>query len=612
VKTCKIIIFNEVQIKFEGLSVMTRRKLVDEVKFFLPYARHTPAFKLGRWDGMIRFCDIGGRTYLNLLERLLPIVINDGYTVEVEDLREKHTLEFEKIDENTYSHVKWPEGHTAEGQPIVLRDYQVDILNMYFENPQSIQQISTGAGKTILCAILADKASAYGRTVIIVPNKDLVTQTEEDFLNLNLDVGVYFGDRKEPGRTHTICTWQSLEAINKKSRDDLKKLVDNVKCVIVDECFAPGTKVLTTQGYIEIEKLRPGDKVINYSEEHNTFKEDVVVKLHKNLTHSQSEDMYKITLSNGSSIRATGNHKFLTQHKWIRVDELQVGTELMSIGGLRVEKLEKIESTDTTYNLHIQEDHNYVVENVVVANCHGIKADVLKKHLSTTFAHCPMRWAMTGTIPREEYEKLSLICTIGPVINNVKAKSLQDKGVLSNLHINVLQYQDFSDIFSSYQTELSWLTTNRDRLKAISEHIIEQAKTGNTLVLVDRIQAGETLQSLIPDSTFISGSLKSADRKAEYKEINEVDNKVIIATYGVAAVGINIPRIFNLYMIEPGKSFVRVIQTIGRGIRKAKDKDFVNVFDVASTCKYSKRHLRERKRFYKEQEYPFTVTKIKY
>ena len=90
------------------------------------------------------------------------------------------------------------------------------------------------------------------------------------------------------------------------------------------------------------------------------------------------------------------------------------------------------------------------------------------------------------------------------------------------------------------------------------------------------------------------------------------DNKVIVATYGVAAVGINIPRIFNLVLLEPGKSFVRVIQSIGRGIRKAEDKDYLHVVDITSNLKYSKRHLTKRKAFYKEQGFPFQVTKVEY
>jgi superfamily II DNA or RNA helicase len=78
----------------------------------------------------------------------------------------------------------------------------------------------------------------------------------------------------------------------------------------------------------------------------------------------------------------------------------------------------------------------------------------------------------------------------------------------------------------------------------------------------------------------------------------------------VAAVGINVPRIFNLALIEPGKSFVRVIQSIGRGLRKAQDKDFVNVFDICSSAKFSKRHLTSRKKYYKEANYDFKVSKI--
>ena len=135
-------------------------------------------------------------------------------------------------------------------------------------------------------------------------------------------------------------------------------------------------------------------------------------------------------------------------------------------------------------------------------------------------------------------------------------------------------------------------------------------QSGNTLILVDRISAGELLQELIPGSTFISGSVKVTARKETYDTIREGTNEVIIATYGVAAVGLNIPRIFNLVLVEPGKSFVRVIQSIGRGVRKAKDKDFVQIWDITSTCKYAKRHLRERKRFYNEAEYPYTIEKI--
>ena len=123
-------------------------------------------------------------------------------------------------------------------------------------------------------------------------------------------------------------------------------------------------------------------------------------------------------------------------------------------------------------------------------------------------------------------------------------------------------------------------------------------------------QFWKAIQLKLKDSVFISGATKADERKEHYDEIRTAEAKIIIATYGVAAVGINIPRIFNLVLIEPGKSFVRVIQSIGRGVRKAEDKDFVQIWDITSTCKFAKRHLTKRKRFYREAEYPFTVDKI--
>ena len=156
------------------------------------------------------------------------------------------------------------------------------------------------------------------------------------------------------------------------------------------------------------------------------------------------------------------------------------------------------------------------------------------------------------------------------------------------------------------------MVTKQTRIDYIGSLVTEMTKSGNTLILVDRVKSGELLQQAIPNSTFVSGATKADDRKETYDEIQTEKDKVIIATYGVAAVGINLPRIFNLVLLEPGKSFVRVIQSIGRGIRKAKDKDFVQVWDLCSTAKFSKRHLTERKKFYREAQYPFTVTKVDY
>ena len=479
---CKVIIKDEVNIKLEGLAIETRRKIANKLKYDLPYARHMPAYKLGRWDGTVSFFGIGGSGFVAHLDIILPIIESDGYEIEVRDNRQPFDFKFEKINENYWADQgkTWPEGHPEAGKPIVLRDYQYDVVNQFLENPQSLQEVATGAGKTITTATLSHLCEPYGRTMVIVPNKSLVVQTEEDYKNVGLDVGVYFGDRKELNHTHTICTWQSLNVLDKKSYDGdsltLAEFTEGVQAVIIDEV-------------------------------------------------------------------------------------------------------------------------------------HQAKADVLKKLLTVNFKNAPIRWGLTGTVPKEQWEFQGILAGIGPVINNVSAHDLQERGVLAKLDIQILQTKDIEE-FRSFQEEYSWLVTDEKRLNYISNHISTVAKNGNTLVLVNRIDTGKKLLKSLPEATFIKGDVKLDDRKEQYDEIKTSDGKIIIATYGVAAVGINIPRIFNLVLIEPGKSFVRVIQSIGRGIRKAEDKDFVQIWDITSTCKYAKRHLTQRKKFYKEAKYPFQVTKV--
>ena len=486
---CTLKILDEVNIKFDNLDMKTRREMVKELKFFIPAARHTPAFKLGRWDGTVSYCGVGGQSQLNMLDKLLPIVFKNGYEVDIDDQRNEVSFEFEDIHVDHFSKLGyvWPDNHPVANQPVVLRDYQVEIIDKFLKGKQCIQQVATGAGKTLICASLSAIIEKHGRTLVIVPNKSLVVQTEEDYINLGLDVGVYFGDRKNLDKTHTICTWQSLErlmALSKKEDPDdrsMDVLVDNAVCVIVDEC-------------------------------------------------------------------------------------------------------------------------------------HGAKAQILRQLLTGPFANIPLRFGLTGTVPKEDFNLMALVGSIGPVVHSLSAKELQDKGILSQCHVRVLQTLQIEE-FNSFPSEYSFLTSNTQRMKWLAETVGKISTTGNTLVLVNRIASGtliqERLDELGIESSFINGTVKLDERKDEYDDVATATNKVIIATYGVAAVGINIPRIFNLVLLEPGKSFVKVIQSIGRGIRMAPDKDFVQVWDIAATTKYSKRHLTARKKFYKEAEYPCSVSKIK-
>ena len=480
---CQLIIEDEVNCKLVGLDLNTRKACSTALKYFIPAARYSAAYKLGRWDGTKSFMTIGGRTYLNLLEVVLPIIQEAGYELDIVDQRKSYSIALTPIDTAYHSNKTWPAGHRFEGQPIELRDYQVDVINSCVNNLQGVAVAPTSAGKTIIISTLSQMIEPYGRSIVIVPNKNLVLQTEEDYVNLGLDVGVIFGDRKEYTDKHTICTWQSLNVLDKKGKDaldegQLEEFMQDQICVIVDEC-------------------------------------------------------------------------------------------------------------------------------------HKSSADILVGLLTGVFANIPIRWGLTGTLPKQEQDRMSILASVGPTVGQLTAKELQDQGYLAQCHVNVIQTQETVK-YKDYATELKYLTTDDTRLAWLAATIQNIAKTGNTLVLVDRIASGKKLNELIPDSTFVSGEMKTADRKEHYSDINLAENGILIASYGTTSTGISINRIFNLVLVEPGKSFVRTIQSIGRGLRKANDKDRVEIYDVSSKCKYSQKHLKARIEFYKEAEYPHSMTKVTY
>jgi len=277
---------------------------------------------------------------------------------------------------------------------------------------------------------------------------------------------------------------------------------------------------------------------------------------------------------------------------------------------MKLTKRTEIQKPNEVFNLHVKNDHNYIVEGAVVSNCHMAKAAALKEMLTGPMSKIPIRWGLTGTVPKEEYAFNSLLCSIGNVVGKLSAKELQEEGHLANCHVNIVQLIDHAE-FKNYQSELKYLLGDTDRLATIADLIQKIKDSGNTLVLVDRVSAGKELLEYLGDSAvFVSGSTKAKDRKEEYDAVANADGKIIIATYGVAAVGINVPRLFNIVLVEPGKSFVRVIQSIGRGLRKSHDKDSVQIWDITSSCKFSKRHLTQRKQFYKDAQYPFSQEKL--
>jgi hypothetical protein len=167
----KIIIKDEVNAKLEGLEVGDRRALMKMFEYEMPGARYLPAVRLGRWNGKISYFSLAGSTYVNLLDRIIPYLYDKGYAVELQDMRQTHAeLKFEQVTGDTFSHICWPKGHEREGQPVVLRDYQIEIINNFLANPQSLQEIATGAGKCVagdtLLALDIDENAPFGKFLL--------------------------------------------------------------------------------------------------------------------------------------------------------------------------------------------------------------------------------------------------------------------------------------------------------------------------------------------------------------------------------------------------------------------------------------------------------------
>lgn len=644
----KLVLINEVQCKFDGIDVCDRRKLSNVFKYEIPGARFTPSVRLGRWDGKIGFFSVGGTTFINLLPEILGH-LGDKYDIEVVDNRQQFNMTFDSVDQDSYSHMVWPVGHEMAGKPIILRDYQVMIINNYLTNPQSVQEIATGAGKCITydskLNLVISNALPFGQFIINKLDNGMVRIGEladaiSTYKNIQLmdDIEV---DIKDLGCQ--INTPSGLATINyiikKEGLSGRKFILSNnieIKCAnnhilqYNDKSIYAGTLdvgdfVQTSIGQFEIINTEPitdttfYDIGIDYPHIYYDFNN----VLHHNtlitaiLSH-KCEDY-------GRTFVIVPNRSLVTQ---TLEDYQNLGLDVgVYFGGKK--EFDKTHTICTWQSLNslikstragkAPIDFNTLIDGVsaVIADeCHTAKADVLKNLLTQSLGHVPVRWGLTGTIPKEDFAAKSILVSIGDVTNKISTSELQEKGVLANCNVNIKQLIDHGE-YKTYQEELKYIVTNPARIEYIADMISQIKDSGNTLVLVDRIKTGEMLLEKLIELgideskvVFISGSVKDAKRKEAYDDVKTIDNKIILATYGVASVGINIIRLYNLVLIEPGKSFVRVMQSIGRGLRKGSDKNHIEVYDICSNLKFSKRHLTKRKRFYSDGNLQYQIEKI--
>lgn len=253
------------------------------------------------------------------------------------------------------------------------------------------------------------------------------------------------------------------------------------------------------------------------------------------------------------------------------------------------------------YNLKVLQNFKTVIWD----EAHGCKADVAQKILNEEGKSIPFKFGVTGTFPKPIVDQLSLHSAVGDILITVPARWLMDNGYIAEVEIQTVCIKQKKQEFPDYAAEKSFLIKNTERMDYIADAIITYCQDyGNTLVLVNSVPFGNKLSNLISDAIFLSGANNTEERQEQYDLFEEKDDIIVIATTGIASTGISIDRIKCLIMIDIGKSFTRVIQSIGRGTRLASDKKKVMVIDMYADLKWSRKHFNDRKKYYKEAKYP--------
>ena len=245
--------------------------------------------------------------------------------------------------------------------------------------------------------------------------------------------------------------------------------------------------------------------------------------------------------------------------------------------------------------------------------------NIMNKMHMTQYRH-----GFTGTLDGMQTHRLVLEGLFGSVNKVVSTKELMDKKTLAKLNIQciVLQYPDKDKKFmkdQSYQDEVDLLVRDTRRNKFIIN--LTTHLKGNTLLLFQFVEKhGAVLYDMLKDLDrkvfYVHGGTDTQTRE-NIREITEKEKSaIIVASYGTFSTGINIRNLHNVVFSSPSKSRIRVLQSIGRGLRQGTDKSTATLFDIAddlswkSKQNFTLRHFMERINIYNEEEFDYTIKNL--
>jgi superfamily II DNA or RNA helicase len=215
----------------------------------------------------------------------------------------------------------------------------------------------------------------------------------------------------------------------------------------------------------------------------------------------------------------------------------------------------------------------------------------------------------------------------GPVHRVTTTHELQENDTLSKLSIDIilLKYaEEYCKLTEgrSYQDEIDFIVSYEKRNNFIANLAISQ--TGNTLVLFNLVDRhGKVLRDIIENKLkkgqklfYVSGETNTADREHIRNIVDGHRNAIIVASLGTFSTGINIRNLHNIIFASPSKSQIRVLQSIGRGLRKSDDGSDARLFDIADDLHYKAKknftllHVGERIKIYTSEKFPYKITQV--
>jgi superfamily II DNA or RNA helicase len=258
--------------------------------------------------------------------------------------------------------------------------------------------------------------------------------------------------------------------------------------------------------------------------------------------------------------------------------------------------------------------------------CHQFKAKSLTSIMSK-LKNCPYRIGTTGTLDDVQVHKLVIEGLFGPVYKVTTTTELIEKQMLSNLEIDciLLEHDDVSKNEikrAKYQDEMDWLVSNTKRNEFIRDLALNIK--GNTLILFQFVEKhGKILHSMVEGTAedkkvfFVHGGTDVEIRESIRHIVEDEDDAIIVASYGTFSTGISIRRLHNIIFASPSKSRIRVLQSIGRQLRKTENKDKAKLYDIGddlhwkSWKNHTLRHFIERIKIYSSEKFKHDIHRIR-